>query len=369
MIKHDPEHQSALEAWREGRETRTIVTPFAFKVDESLLGRPLGKPWRRGLAILLDLWLISLLTYVPDVAVALAAAIATWMLARRRDQVVHAWARRWLRALAALTIFVVVVVLGSMVRDSLPSKSHKEKSQSHSALEVLQLGATSLGLAACKDKSCVDDLMPPLKQVMDEKFADQPDAKADLAKELFEDMDFLSAEDKAGYRQQLLGTPSQPQAELDLPACQAKLADVEAKLASCKADPPKAKKADKSFSLLGWIKGVAKDLGLGLSWAALYFSLFTALWRGQTPGKKLFKLRVVRLNGEPLTLWGAFGRYGGYGAGLATGMLGFLQVYWDSNRQCIQDKIGETVVVQDGPVVCYTDGHSGDAIQQQEDKA
>nr|WP_244859282.1 hypothetical protein [Shewanella dokdonensis] len=42
---------------------------------------------------------------------------------------------------------------------------------------------------------------------------------------------------------------------------------------------------------------------------------------------------------------GAFGRYGGYGAGVTTGLLGFLQIYWDSNRQCIQDKIGETVVV------------------------
>ena len=43
---------------------------------------------------------------------------------------------------------------------------------------------------------------------------------------------------------------------------------------------------------------------------------------------------------------GGFGRYGGYGAGFATGLLGFLQVYWDPNRQAIQDKISATVVIQ-----------------------
>jgi hypothetical protein len=41
-----------------------------------------------------------------------------------------------------------------------------------------------------------------------------------------------------------------------------------------------------------------------------------------------------------------FGRYGGYGAGFATGLLGFLQIYWDPNRQAIQDKISATVVIK-----------------------
>jgi uncharacterized RDD family membrane protein YckC len=98
----------------------------------------------------------------------------------------------------------------------------------------------------------------------------------------------------------------------------------------------------------------------------LYFTLFTALLRGQTPAKKLLGIRVVRLSGEPLTLWGAFGRYGGYGAGIATGLLGFLQIYWDSNRQCIQDKIGETVVVMNAELTHHAVGavNENDAIQQ-----
>ncbi|MCW8832829.1 MAG: RDD family protein, partial [Colwellia sp.] len=47
----------------------------------------------------------------------------------------------------------------------------------------------------------------------------------------------------------------------------------------------------------------------------------------------------------PLSLWDSFGRYGGYGAGLATGLLGFIQIYWDPNRQAIHDKISATVVI------------------------
>jgi hypothetical protein len=55
---------------------------------------------------------------------------------------------------------------------------------------------------------------------------------------------------------------------------------------------------------------------------------------------------VVALSGEPLGLLDCFGRYGGYGAGFATGLLGFLQIYWDPNRQAIQDKISATVVIK-----------------------
>ena len=41
-------------------------------------------------------------------------------------------------------------------------------------------------------------------------------------------------------------------------------------------------------------------------------------------------------------------RAGGYAAGVATGTLGFLQIYWDANRQAIHDKVAGTVVIRDG---------------------
>jgi uncharacterized RDD family membrane protein YckC len=95
------------------------------------------------------------------------------------------------------------------------------------------------------------------------------------------------------------------------------------------------------------ITGLLDELGLGFGWTGLYFTAFLTLWRGQTPGKKVAGVRVVRLNGQPMTLWTSFERFGGYAAGLVTGLLGFAQVYWDRNRQMIHDKIVETVVVRD----------------------
>ena len=57
---------------------------------------------------------------------------------------------------------------------------------------------------------------------------------------------------------------------------------------------------------------------------------------------------MVRLNGQPLGLYMSLERAGGYAAGLATGLLGFAQVWWDPNRQAIHDKVAETVVVREG---------------------
>lgn len=41
---------------------------------------------------------------------------------------------------------------------------------------------------------------------------------------------------------------------------------------------------------------------------ASYFIFFEWLWNGQTPGKRLLKLRVIREDGRPLTLWEAVAR-------------------------------------------------------------
>lgn len=91
---------------------------------------------------------------------------------------------------------------------------------------------------------------------------------------------------------------------------------------------------------------VTEDLGIGLGWLGLYFTVFVALWNGRTPGKKLAGARIVNLDGEPLGWWDAFGRFGGYAAGLATGMLGYLQIAWDPNRQALHDRVAGTVVIR-----------------------
>jgi len=113
--------------------------------------------------------------------------------------------------------------------------------------------------------------------------------------------------------------------------------------AELKAQKEKAENRGLLSILLSWLD----DLGIGIGWTGLYFTAFTAAWKGQTPGKKLLRVRVLRLDGLPMTLWASFERYGGYAAGFFTGLLGFAQVLWDRNRQAIQDKISETVVIRE----------------------
>ena len=94
--------------------------------------------------------------------------------------------------------------------------------------------------------------------------------------------------------------------------------------------------------------GLIDDLGFGFGWAAVYTTVLLSATNGQTLGKRIFGIRVVRLDGERISWWVAFERAGGYAAGFATGLLGFVQVYWDSNRQAIHDRIVGTVVVREG---------------------
>jgi len=118
----------------------------------------------------------------------------------------------------------------------------------------------------------------------------------------------------------------------------------EARVAVLQAQLAEARKP-RSFNLGERVMSWADEVGLGLGWAIVYFALLPVRWNGQTIGKRLLGLRVVELTGKPMTAMRAFKRYGGYAAGIATGMFGFAQVLWDPNRQAIQDKTAHTVVI------------------------
>jgi hypothetical protein len=105
--------------------------------------------------------------------------------------------------------------------------------------------------------------------------------------------------------------------------------------------------ARKSRGVLDFLQASVKDLGFGVGWSYVYFIGFLVLWKGHTPGKRLFGIRVMRIDGKPITLWRSWERFHGYAASLLTGLLGFLQILWDPSRQCLHDKVAETVVVQD----------------------
>ena len=83
--------------------------------------------------------------------------------------------------------------------------------------------------------------------------------------------------------------------------------------------------------------------------------LFT-LSRGQTPGKQLLGIRVMRADGTPSDWGWTFIRefiVKGIAVGLANSVVGvasiidLLWAFWDKDRQTIHDKLMKTVVVDD----------------------
>lgn len=79
----------------------------------------------------------------------------------------------------------------------------------------------------------------------------------------------------------------------------------------------------------------------------LYFGLTTWLWEGRTVGKRLMRIRVVSLVHDRISLWHSVERALGYGAAALEFGFGFVQFFIHPNRRCAQDRLAETIVVQD----------------------
>jgi uncharacterized RDD family membrane protein YckC len=92
-----------------------------------------------------------------------------------------------------------------------------------------------------------------------------------------------------------------------------------------------------------------------LVWIVAYFGASTWLWNGRTPGKRLLRLRVASLIGPKVTLWQAIERALGYAASALEAGFGFMQFFIARNRQCVHDRIAETIVILDKPSLTPTD--------------
>lgn len=78
----------------------------------------------------------------------------------------------------------------------------------------------------------------------------------------------------------------------------------------------------------------------------LYFIFFFRI-SGRTPGKRIFGLKVISLDGRPRLGWyQAFERTHGYAASAIAASIGFLQVLWDREGLTMHDKIAGTTVVR-----------------------
>jgi uncharacterized RDD family membrane protein YckC len=84
-----------------------------------------------------------------------------------------------------------------------------------------------------------------------------------------------------------------------------------------------------------------------------YFALFEWLWDGQTPGKRLLKLRVIREDGRPVTLWEAIARnllrifdtFPGFFVPVYS--IGLIAVFLSNRDQRVGDLFAGTVVIRE----------------------
>lgn len=104
--------------------------------------------------------------------------------------------------------------------------------------------------------------------------------------------------------------------------------------------------------LLGALAGVFMLVGRG--WAGLSIGLllgvgyhwyFLTQQRGQTPGKMVMNIRVIKADGSALTGADAALRCLGYYLNTALFMLGWLWALADANQQGLHDKLANTFVV------------------------
>lgn len=97
--------------------------------------------------------------------------------------------------------------------------------------------------------------------------------------------------------------------------------------------------------LVGILSGLVGKPPLGLLVMLAYFAGMWA-WKGTTVGGVVLKLKVVRLDGEPITFPVALVRGLAAAFSVVVMFLGFLWIAWDKEKQGWHDKIAGTAVVR-----------------------
>jgi RDD family len=305
-------------------DPRSTITPESFAVAPELLGLPLAGPWRRLFAMLADLVPVAILANAGlFVFLAFSAAIGTWRtLSSRRNRPSSAL----VRTVASLFVLVMVLRVGG-VFDRRSSGDRDSTVRGDSIARAVQQALASEGISIAG-------------LTLSEAEPASPDQPADTAVALFAralvDGDSARVEELRPLAAKALSTDrvrSLEEAVRELRNRNKVLAD-------------ELSKSKKPGGLTGWIGAISDDLGIGFGWGALYFTTLLVLGRGQTPGKRMLGVRVIRLDAKPIGWWLAFERFGSYFASFSTGLVGFAQIFWDRNRQALHDKAVETVVVR-----------------------
>jgi uncharacterized RDD family membrane protein YckC len=385
------------------RQIRSAVTQEALSVDPGVIGLPLARPWRRAAAFSIDGVIVALLTSTPSVLFGFAAAAVLFRASRRKAPgggYLKRSFRFMFRVGGAMVLFGVAVSLWGSIRDRFSgdgsgrtvavarSGEGEASLEISGGMEAARFAGEVISLHRSDDEEGARAATQRLLDRMHASGVEGADAR-EAVRSLAGDVEEKPWVDAAV--QTVLAYDEAAQALEPVPAEDAIAADslvVAYSAALAEGDTVAAdslrpmlvtvlsaepvselerqideldderdelssrvgeleEEVEEGPGLLAFIRSFAEDLGLGLGWFGLYFTATTALWQGRTPGKRLLGIRVIRLTGKPIGWWASFERAGGYAAGLATGLLGFLQLLWDDNRQAIHDKIAATTVIRD----------------------
>ncbi len=349
-------------------ETLAYVTPYAFNVNTSILGKALAKPWKRLVAISIDGLLIAILSTLPFI-LAIGVFIIAFIKRHRHDESASQLLPEKLQGRVKSTfkaifkLFIVLFLLNMAVGAYFYFSANPEsnywqgrvKVQGYEiAEEKIQGAAWELKLAlfamekefsssSCQSVQCWQKILAKLSPLLKDFVEEETGREVIHA---YVEKTNLNEEQKIELETALFESygeePQNSNIEIDFPANAEAVNQME-QAAEKREEAEQAQSPH--YSLISWFKGILSDLGLGFGWAMIYFTVFTSSFSGATPGKYLMRLRVRKLDNTKITFWDSFGRYGGYAAGITTGLLGFLQIYWDPNRQAIQDKIAATIVL------------------------
>ena len=372
------------------RDPRSIVTPDAFEVAPALLGLPLAPPLRRLAALLIDLAVIGLITALTkSFALVLGLVVALLFIRegfKRTPVRGSAFGRAMRLSVGCLGTWIgaITVVVWLAVGPRLGRDGDSGSGSSADRIDIPLSGAGGLmalaeGLAdarriqdaesAEEARSAATDLARQAfrarmseEQVRDVLAEAMPDdaSWSSTAEAIVDEAIAAAMADSAAVGEMAAAVPADSSRAILSDSVVAdtlrKLEGAVATLTSSSESKQRRiddltaelRQEQEGGALIATLKGFLDELGFGFGWASLYLTVMLSWWKGQTIGKRLLKIRVLRLDGEPITWWTAFERAGGYAAGIATGLLGFAQVYWDSNRQAIHDRIVGTVVVIDG---------------------
>ena len=374
----------------QAQDPRRTITPDAFSVAPGLLGIPLANPWRRLAAILIDLALIGLLANVRAVFFALAAgAFFFWLAFRgRKNSTASKASRVGIGCLGsiALTIAVLVIWGPSMIPEDTVLFETEGPGGNPVPVSIGAIGDL-LSLVTESDTADADEVAARLveryresgmsrDEMLDLVTAieqDNPDNEelADLFRAAIGPADGseIASDRQDASLEELLSAYAAALREGDSVAIEELRPPVAAEVAAPELEERDRRirslrqeqeslegglnearaelEAEEQKGLRRTVTNLLDEFGLGLGWSGLYFTFLTGFFRGRTPGKWLLNIRIVRLDGKPLGYWVSFERFGGYAASLFTGFEGFLRILWDPNRQGLEDKLAETVVVID----------------------